>query len=181
MMKEKGVYFLYRYEIERIEREKERRYQEMSTVPNQYRGPDKRYVSLMSSMSHTYGNVLAWFQQYMLSYMPENTFKTIHVNSKIAHRQIRSTSHEFLKKTKPMIIFRPRIAGIDEERFLKGTPLIERQNDLYSTWGSTALQPFFTDHTKDLQIKLNKQVKLEHIEWNAGSLHVYERHFKYLK
>ena len=34
---------------------------------------------------------------------------------------------------------------------------------------------------EDLQIKLNKQVKLEHIEWNAGSLHVYERHFKYLK
>ena len=34
---------------------------------------------------------------------------------------------------------------------------------------------------EDLQTKLNKQVKLEHIEWNAGSLHVYERHFKYLK
>ena len=163
-MKEKGVYFLYRYEIEKIEREKERRYQEMSTVPNQYRGPDKRYVSLMSSMSHTYGNVLAWFQQYMLSYMPENTFKTIHVNSKIAHRQIRSTSHEFLKKTKPMIIFRPRIAGIDEERFLKGTPLIERQNDLYSTWGSTALQPFFTDHTKDLQIKFQQNRSVMYVD-----------------
>ena len=31
---------------------------------------------------------------------PDNMFKTIHVNSKIAHRQIRSTPHEFIKKTK---------------------------------------------------------------------------------
>ena len=58
---------------------------------------DKRYINMMTSMSHTYGNVLAWAQKYVLDIMPENTFKTIHVNSKIAHRQLRSTSHEFLK------------------------------------------------------------------------------------
>lgn len=150
--------------MERIEREKESKYQQIDHSQNQNKEPDKRYVSLMSSMSHTYGNVLAWFQQYMLSYMPENTFKTIHVNSKIAHRQIRSTNHEFLKKTKPMIIFRPRIAGMDDERFLKGTPLIERQNDLYSTWGSTSLQPFFEDHTKDLVIKYQQNRSILYVD-----------------
>ena len=155
---------MYRYEMERIEREKESKYQQIDHSQNQNKEPDKRYVSLMSSMSHTYGNVLAWFQQYMLSYMPENTFKTIHVNSKIAHRQIRSTNHEFLKKTKPMIIFRPRIAGMDDERFLKGTPLIERQNDLYSTWGSTSLQPFFEDHTKDLVIKYQQNRSILYVD-----------------
>ena len=150
--------------MERIEREKESKYQQIDHSQNQNKEPDKRYVSLMSSMSHTYGNVLAWFQQYMLSYMPENTFKTIHVNSKIAHRQIRSTNHEFLKKTKPMIIFRPRIAGMDDERFLKGTPLIERQNDLYSTWGSTSLQPFFEDHRKDLVIKYQQNRSILYVD-----------------
>ena len=115
--------------------------------------PDKRYVSLMSSMSHTYGNVLAYIQKWIIDLFPENMFKTIHVNSKIAHRQLRSTPHEFIKKTKPMIIFRPRIPGHDEDRFLRGTPFIERQTDIYSRWGATNLQPFFADYTKDLVIK----------------------------
>lgn len=121
---------------------------------------NKRYVALMGSMSHTYGNALAYMQNWVINIFPENMFKTIHVNSKIAHRQIRSTTHEFLKKSKPMIVFRPRIAGHDEDRFLKGTPLIERQNDIYSTHGSTAFQPFFEDPNHDLSIKyqMNRSV-----------------------
>ena len=48
---------MYRYEIERIEREKERREKEIfESVPNDKKGPDKRFVSMMTSMSHTYGN-----------------------------------------------------------------------------------------------------------------------------
>lgn len=113
----------------------------------------EHYISLMGSMSHTYGNVLAFAQNFVLKELfPENLFKTIHVNSMIAHRQIRGTNHEFIKKNKPMIIFRPRIGGIDEDVFLKGTPLIERQSDIFSTWGSTALQPFFEDDKNDLRI-----------------------------
>ena len=155
---------MYLYEIERIEKEKREKEEAMLRMPNQLKGEDKRYVSLMSSMSHTYGNVLAWFQRYLLDFFPENTFKTIHVNSKIAHRQIRETNHEFLKKTKPMIIFRPRIADMNEDRFLKGTPLIERQYDIYSTWGQTALQPFFEDHKKDLIIKYQQNRSVMNID-----------------
>ena len=123
---------------------------------------------MMTSMSHTYGNVLAWVQKYVLDLMPEDTFKTIHVNSKIAHRQLRSTNHEFLKKTKPMIIFRPRIAGIDEDRFLKGTPLIERQYDLYNTYGGTNLQAFFNDpkaiqNTYVIPVVMTSQSGFDHI------------------
>ena len=114
---------------------------------------DKRYIAVMGSISHTYGNALAFIQNWVMNLFPENMFKTIHVNSKIAHRQIRSTPHEFLKKTKPMIIFRPRIPDHTEDRFLKGTPLIERQTDIYNTWGATNLQPFFEDQKHDLMIK----------------------------
>ena len=122
--------------------------------------PDTRYVSLMTSISHTYGNALAYIQKYILSIFPDNMFRTIHVQSKIAHRQIKSTTHEFIKKNKPMIIFRPRIPSMDEDRFLKGTLLTERQIDIYSTWGNTNLQPFFYDDKNKINIKyqLNRTV-----------------------
>lgn len=122
----------------------------------------KRYISLMSSSSHTYGNALAFIQNWVLGLFPEDLFKTIHVNSKIAHRQIRNTNQnqEFIHKSKPMAIFRPRIAQEDESKFLSGTSLIERQTDLYNTWGGSSLQPFFAYEKKDIQIKyqLNRSV-----------------------
>lgn len=120
-----------------------------------------KYISLMSSMSHTYGNVLAFMQKWVLDELfPKDMFKTIHVNSKIAYRQLRSTEHEYIKKMKPMIIFRPRISGIDEDRFLKGTELIERQVDMFHQWGGGNLIPFFADEKKDLDIRfqLNRSV-----------------------
>lgn len=156
------------YLYERIERDKKEQEKflhmvDASVLDNRY-AHDKRFVSMMTSMSHTYGNVLAWAQKYVLDIMPENLFKTIHVNSKIAHRQIRSTDHEFLKKSKPMIIFRPRIGSEDEERFLKGTPLIERQYDLYHTRGMTNLQPFFEDPRNDLMIKYQQNRSVLYID-----------------
>lgn len=123
---------------------------------------DKRYISLMSSSSHTYGNALAFIQNWILNLFDKDLFKTIHVNSKIAHRQLRSTNqnHEFLHKTKPMAIFRPRIAQEDESKFLSGTALIERQTDLYNTWGATNLEPFFSDpvHNIEVRYQLNRSV-----------------------
>lgn len=141
------------YLYERIAKEKE----ESEKFKNKFVPPkpkeDKRYVSLMSSMSHTYGNALAYMQNWIINLFPENMFKTIHVNSKIAHRQIRSTPHEYLKKSKPMIVFRPRIPSYDEDRFLKGTAMIERQTDIYSSWGSSNLLTFFEDPDKDISVR----------------------------
>lgn len=114
---------------------------------------DKRYVALLGSPSHTYGNALAFIQKWILDLFPPNMFKTIHVNSKIAHRQLKSTPHEYLKKSKPMIIFRPRIPDGDDDIFLKGTPLIERQMDMYNMWGGTNLQPLIEDPKHDLRVK----------------------------
>ena len=141
------------YLYERIAREKEKEKQRMNTISKGIPIDDRRYVALMGSMSHTYGNALAYMQNWVLNIFPEDMFKTIHVNSKIAHRQIRSTPHEYIKKSKPMIIFRPRIPSHGEDKFLKGTPLIERQTDIYSTWGATNLQPFFHDTKNQLSIK----------------------------
>lgn len=118
-----------------------------------------QYITVLGSASHTYGNVIAKVENWVLEQFPENLFKTIHVNSQLAHRQIRTTNHEFLKKTKPMIIFRPRI-DLNEDRFLKNTPIMEIQNELYSTYGGTNLQNFFEDPKSHLNIKfqLNRTV-----------------------
>lgn len=125
---------------------------------------DKRYVSLMSSISHTYGNALAYIQNWIINLFPKDLFKTIHVNSKIAHRQIRSTGYEYTKKAKPMIIFRPRIGDVNDDRFLKGTPMIERQGDLYSTWGMTNLLPFMNDPSKDISVKFQMNRSILYVD-----------------
>lgn len=121
---------------------------------------EQRYVAMMSSVSHTFGNVLAYVQQWVMDLFPDNLFKTVHVNSKIAHRQLRSTSYEMLKKSKPMIVFRPRIADVSEQTFLQHTMLTERMNNIYSSYDSGAYQPFFNDPKNHFSIKyqLNSSV-----------------------
>lgn len=118
-----------------------------------------KYITMMGSAAHTYGNALACAQKWVMDLFPENTFKTVHVNSKIAHRQILSTPHEFLKKSKPMIIFRPRIS-YDEDRFMKGTLITERKGNIYNHSGMTDLQPFFMDGKNQIAMKytLNRYV-----------------------
>ena len=118
-----------------------------------------KYVTMMGSAAHNYGNVLAEIQKWVLDKFPDKTFKTIHVQSRIAHRQILSTPTEFLKKTKPIIVFRPRIS-YDEQRFLDGTLLTERMGELYSRGANTDLQPFFYDEKNRIGIKytLNRYV-----------------------
>ena len=153
------------YAYERIAQEKQKQKQleqrQSSFVMNEYDiTHQSKYISLMSSMSHTYGNVLAFMQKWIMDLFPKDMFKTIHVNSKIAHRQLKSTEHEYIKKMKPMIIFRPRISGMEEDRFLKGTELTERQVDLFRQWGEGGLQPFFDDpkHDLSIQYQLNRSV-----------------------
>lgn len=144
------------YLYERIqEQEKQRAKEEQifSNKPIKDRIDNTKYVALMNSMAHTYGNALAFMQNYVMNLFPKDLFKTTHVNSKIAHRQIRSTPHEYIKKTKPMIIFRPRIPSMDEDRFMQGTQMTERLTDIYSSWGNTALMDFFHDDKCNLSIK----------------------------
>lgn len=118
-----------------------------------------KYVTMMGSAAHNYGNVLATFQKWMIDIMPEKLFKTIHVQSQLAHRQLLSTPHQFLKKSKPIIVFNPRIS-YDEDRFLDGTLLTERHTELYNRAEYTDLQPFFYDDKKRIGIKytLNRYV-----------------------
>ena len=127
--------------------------------PHELGAHEVKYVTMMGSASHNYGNVLAQVQKWVLDKFPDKTFKTIHVQSKLAHRQLLSTPTEFLKKTRPIIVFRPRIS-YDEQRFLDGTLLTERLGEMYSRAQATDLQPFFQDGKNRIGIKytLNRYV-----------------------
>lgn len=117
------------------------------------------YMQMMGSAAHTYGNAVAFIQHWLEDVFPKGLFKTFHVNSKIAHRQIRSTNYELLKKQKPMMILRPRV-DVEDERFLEGTSLIQRRSLYYSNLGMENLQHFFSDPEHHLAIKyqLNRTV-----------------------
>ena len=123
-------------------------------------GHPVHYIQCQCSTAHTFGNVTAYIQNYLINLFPKDFFKTIHVNSKIAHTQLRSTPNEFLKKQTPAFIIRPRIDWNDTNKFLNGTPIIQRQGDLYHTYGGTNLQEFFKDDKNKLAVKyqLNRYV-----------------------
>lgn len=132
-------------------------YREMRNTPI-------KYAQMMGSAAHTYGNALAFIQKWLLDIFPkrdtgESIFKTIHVGSSIAHRQLRSTPQEMLKKTKPMIALRARI-DTDDDRFLQGTPLISRMIQDQMNFGKDGLQTFFFDQKNKIAIKyqLNRTV-----------------------
>ena len=147
-----------------------------------YQGHEVKYVSLMGSAAHTYGNALAIAQKWILDLFPDNTFKTIHVNSRIAHRQILSTPHQFLKKSKPMIIFRPRI-DYDGERFMNHTLLTEKLTDVYNRGSHTDLQPFFMDGKNKMAIKytLNRYVMYIDVVMVFSTLIQQINYIQYLK
>lgn len=122
-------------------------------------GTPIKHVELMSSASHTYGNAIAFIENWIINLFPEDFFKTIHVNSRIAHQQIRNTPHEYNKRMKPIFAISPRV-DFDDTRFLEGTPLIQRRSNLYSTYGLGSLMPFFDDPAKKISVKyqLNRTV-----------------------
>lgn len=154
---------MYRYEMLQLEKEQKKK---LKALDKPVEDPMKKlnYITLLSSMSHTYGNALAFMENYILKIFPDNLFKTVHVNSKLAHRQIKSISNEYLKKTKPMIIFRPRVAQYDEERFLKGTFITENIFKQYHSWGLTNLLPFFEDVDNKLSIKFQMNRSVMYID-----------------
>lgn len=114
------------------------------------------YCIAQTSLAHTYGNVTCFFTEFIKSLFPENYFKTIHISSTIAYRQFnifQNTNKEFLRKSKPMLIIRPRIELNDQDTFLYNTFLTTRMDDNYMETSFTNLQPFVEDIERGNQIK----------------------------
>lgn len=121
---------------------------------NEFQRLSPKYVMALSSTAHTYGNVLATLQHWALDVFSKVDFKTVHVNSHIAHSQIlRTPPQSHIKKAKPMILFSPRIE-YDEDTFLKGTLITEKRGGLHTTGtnGVVELKPFFYDMNNNVSI-----------------------------
>lgn len=129
-----------------------------------------KHISTMGSVAHTYGNLLATAQKWVLDVFPKNFFKTVHVQSQIAHEQImrntQNLTRQFVKKSKPIIIFRPRIA-YDEDTFLAKTMITERMGGgIINTDspGTIDLNPFLFDGKNMINMQFSQVRRVMYLD-----------------
>lgn len=131
------------------------------------------YITCQTSMAHTFGNMISYIENWLESQFEPEHFKTKHIHSRIAHKQIRTTGSEFSKKPKPMLIIRPRIEWNDDsDVFLAGSLVTKRINDMYLGYGGSNLQHFIHDANKrvTMQYQMNREVFYFDIILIYGSL-----------
>ena len=107
-----------------------------------------------SSASHTYGNVMAVVEQYVLKEIfPPGVFKTVTASTTLASRQVTHLPMQLSKKEMPMMVLVPRIMyGQDDNRFLAHTLINSRMNNTFNTWGDGSLIPLAKDPRKRLYV-----------------------------
>lgn len=114
------------------------------------------YCVAQTSLAHTYGNITCFVADYIKSLFPQNYFKTVHISTAIAYKQFsvfQNSRKEILKKSKPMLIIRPRIEMDDSSVFLYDTFLTTNAHNIYMERDFTNLQPFIIDKEKRIEIK----------------------------
>lgn len=119
------------------------------------------FMTVYPSASHTYGNVLASIEQYIIDLFPTGLFKTINTAMSSSNRQLRSTPSQLVKKRFPILVSKARIDyGQDGNRALPYTLLTDRQSDIQMNWGLGNLQPMMSDriHNFKLDWFLNRWV-----------------------
>jgi hypothetical protein len=90
------------------------------------------YAVSSTSLAHTFGNITSYITEYIKGLFPLNFFKTVHISSTIAYKQIdmfRLLNKEFIKKIKPILIIKPRIDFNADDVFLDNTFLTRRMWD----------------------------------------------------
>lgn len=114
------------------------------------------YAMASPSLAHTYGNVTCFMTEWLKGLFPKNYFKTVHVSSTIAYRnfsRFANVNKEFIKKSKPMLIIRPRIEMDNDDGFMKETYFTTRMLDVADSgdWGN--LQDYVADREKQSYVK----------------------------
>lgn len=114
------------------------------------------YCVAQTSLAHTYGNITCFVADYIKSLFPQNFFKTVHISTAIAYKQFsvfQNSRKEILKKSKPMLIIRPRIEMDDSSVFLYDTFLTTNAHNIYMERDFSNLQPFVIDRERKIEIK----------------------------
>ncbi len=114
------------------------------------------YCLAQTSLAHTYGNVTAFMLEYIKGLFPKDYFQTITVSSKIAFKEfdvLKNVNKDVFKKTKPMLIIRPRVDIEANDNFLAGTYLTTRIDDNYCDVDFSNLQDFISDKHRGAEMK----------------------------
>lgn len=133
-----------------------------SSIPlgQDFIGFDCPAIQYQTSSAHTFGNVLACVERYFLRYFPDEIWNEIYVSTQIGHRQIKSVNDRYKKRKRPFMALKPRIEWNDSNRFLQGTLLTERFNEVVPTFGWGSLFNMFVDpkNAYRVQYKMNRHV-----------------------
>lgn len=106
-----------------------------------------------SSASHTYGNVLAVIEKFILNEFPADLFKTVTATTTLASRQLNHLPSQLHKKEMPIMVLAPRIVfGQEENRFLGNTLMNSRVTNTHSIYGDGSLLPLAEDKSKKLYV-----------------------------
>lgn len=108
-----------------------------------------------SSIAHTVGNVTTLMTEFLKSLFPDNYFRHVHVNTRMAYREQKreeNSDYEFIKKNKPILVIRPRVDLYNEDIAFSHSLLIENQYgwDIKNGYGN--FQPFFVDKQNGIRI-----------------------------
>lgn len=127
-----------------------------------------------TSASHTYGNVMAVIEKYLVDLFPPDTFKSISASTALVSRQLNHTPSQLRKKDLPLMVLAPRIVfGQGEDRFLGHTLINDRITDTHSIWGDGSLIPLAEDPRKRLWIHghFNRAVMYVDVVMNFNTYH----------
>ena len=106
-----------------------------------------------TSASHTYGNVLAVVQKYLLDLFPQDLFKTVMASTTLSSKQLRHLPKQLYKKEMPIMVLSPRISfGQDENRFLANTLINSRVTNTHALWGDGSLIELGKDRKKAVYV-----------------------------
>lgn len=106
-----------------------------------------------TSASHTYGNVMAVIEKYILDLFPDGLFKTVAASTTLASRQLDHTPSQLRKKELPLMVLAPRIVfGQEDNRFLANTLMNDRVTNTHAIWGDGSLIPLAEDKRKHIWV-----------------------------
>lgn len=115
------------------------------------------YASANTSIAHTFGNATASISHMVRNLFPADYFKTINVATKVAHSYFDILSvkdkGEFIRKSKPYLIIRPRAEILSTDKFLDNTFLGTRMTNTFDGGDFGNLMNFISDPKLGYQCK----------------------------
>lgn len=108
-----------------------------------------------SSIAHTVGNVTSLFTEFIKSLFPDNYFRHTHINTRMAYREQKreeNSTYEFIKKTRPILIIRPRIDLNNTDIFLSYSLFTSNMYGKDFQGSSFNFQPVFRDRDARCQL-----------------------------